>query len=591
MSRSFRFHASPELPSEIRTSLLRKQKGRTRREPFLLASDGASITDVGGTYPIENYRADPNTLPAVLTKREADLIALANPGRRPPIVLEAIYPWLPPHPFISNSKISFDRVGAVVRRYRRHFISAAEFCDDKWNTICNAVRRKNNLDVCFYSAWHLPIQDVFVLEEKRDDRAVLAIDFNAMYSACMQHSFPKPSSLEIIAWNRPLALGDTLKTGLYRCLLSHPNTDFIRRHNPFRSFCSGRYLGASLDEAVEVDLNEFELEYYRRHFDTIHVTHAVVSDHEIRHPLAKEAIRSFARRKNFRAQGNKTLADREKFLSTLLSSCASRPSSLRSSFSSRNRAFEFLRSIYGIVPASDEPEASIDSWLEHRGRISSFTDAAGTVVTSPNLFDQSTCFFFNQRIVARGRVMVLEMMEAICSRFPDALICYSNIDSIHISLPRKDIDNALKWLESNASDEMGSYKIEAVTDHGLWLEPGRYWLYSQQVEKFRNRGILTGGRPFKDYNISVECRKIGDLHIPIKIGVRMQKTMSVTRSIVAGDAGVTYQRLLEVGDSTAFETVLAALEDNRAQSVLARAEAFAQLREEIESHRPAASGQ
>ncbi|NKL44816.1 hypothetical protein GFL57_28235 [Rhizobium leguminosarum bv. viciae] len=591
MSRSFRFHVSPELPGEIRTSLLRKQKRRTKREFFLLACDTASITDAGGTSPIESYRADPHILPVVLTKREADMIAFANPGRRPPIVLEAVYPWLPSHAFIDNSKVGFERVEAIVRRYRRHFISAAEFCDEKWNTVCNAVRRKNNLDTCFYLAWHLPIQDVFVLEEKREDRAVVAIDFNAMYSACMQHTFPKPSSLERIAWNRALAPGDELKAGLYRCLLSNPSTDFIRRHNPFRSFRSGRYLAASLDESVEVDLNEFELEYYRRHFDTIHVTHAVVSDQQIIHPLAKEATRSFACRRNFRDQGNKALADREKFLSTLLSSCASRPSSSRSSFSSREQAFEFLRSEYGMMPASDEPEAAIDDWLENRGRLSSFTDATGTVIAGPDLSDQSTCFLFNQRIVARGRVMVLEKMEAICSRFPDALICYSNIDSIHISFPRKDIESALRWLGSKASEEMGSFKIEAITDHGLWLEPGRYWLYSQQIEKFRNRGISTGGRPFKDHTIHVESRKIGDLHIPIKIGVAMQKTMSVSRSLVAGGAGVTYQRLLEVGDDTPFETVLAALEDNRARSVSARAEAFAQLRDEIESHCPAASGQ
>ncbi|MGO6692515.1 hypothetical protein ACCS54_18850 [Rhizobium johnstonii] len=164
MSRSFRFHVSPELPGEIRTSLLRKQKRRTKREFFLLACDATSITDAGGTSPIESYRADPHILPVVLTKKEADMIAFANPGRRPPIVLEAVYPWLPSHAFIDNSKVGFERVEAIVRRYRRHFISAAEFCDEKWNTICNAVRRKNNLDTCFYLAWHLPIQDVFVLE-------------------------------------------------------------------------------------------------------------------------------------------------------------------------------------------------------------------------------------------------------------------------------------------------------------------------------------------------------------------------------------------------------------------------------------------
>jgi len=590
MSSCFRFHEARELPCHLEKSLLRKRKRRSRGDLALLASDELTITDSAGTYPIDSYGEYPKLLPTVLTQKEADLIALANPGRRPPLVLEAIYPWLASHPFINSSPAGFKRIEVLYGRYRRHFITAAQFCDDKWATICNAVRQKNDLDACFYSAWHLPIQNVFVLEENREDRAVVAVDFNAMYSACMQYPFPKPSSLKIVRWDRQLTTLDKPKSGLYRCRVSRPTTEFIRAHNPFRSFWSGRYLGASLDEPILVDLNEFELEFYRRHFEAIHVVHAVVSEDEINHPLAKEAVRSFARRSNFRAQGNNTLADREKFLSTLLSSCSSRPRSTRSSFGRRDQAFQFLRSEYGIAPSADEPEAAVECWLESRGRISSFTDESGTAVAGPDLSDPAACFLFNQRIVARGRVMVLEMMEAICSRIPDALICYSNIDSIHFSLPKSELDDALDWLRSIASANKGSFKVEAVTDHGLWLEPGRYWLYSQNIEKFRNRGISAGGRPFRDHTIHVESRRIGDLHIPIRFGVSMQKTMSISHSIVADQVGVRHQRLVEVGEHTSFETVLAALERNRADTVPARTRAFAQLRNDFESHCPAASG-
>lgn len=591
MSSTFRFQTSPALPHLARTSVLRKRRRRPDGEIFLVAADRACITDAHGTRAIESYQAPSSRRAVVMTRRESDLIALANPGSTPPEPLESVYPWLPAQAWLDDSRKGYERLNAVLRRCQPHLISAADFCDEKWNTICNSIGIKSNLDAYFYSAWHLPIQDVFILEERRPNRSVIAIDFNAMYSACMQHPYPKPSALRFVELNRTLSDNDELPLGLYRCLLSEPCTNFIRKHNPFRSFCSGRYLRASIDEPLEIDLNEFEVSFYRRHFRKVRLVHAVVADDLCRHPLAREAKRSYARRANFRSQGNTVLANREKYLSTLLSSCASRPLISKTLFKNRGDALEHLRRDYGICPIDDEPETSVDSWLQGRNRISLREAGSGIVAKAPDISGADTCFLLGQRTVAMGRVVLLEMMEAISSNFPESIICYCNIDSIHFSIPNTELEKMLNWLRTRASDQMGSFKIEAVTKCGLWLEPGRYWLHSDEVVKFRNRGIASAGRPFRDHAVHVATRKIGDLTIPIRASIRMDRSMSATRNLVGGSDGIIYQNLIEVADNTTFESVLDAIEHNRAHAVSIRTAAFSALRDEIEHHCPATSGQ
>ena len=67
--------------------------------------------------------------------------------------------------------------------------------------------------------------------------------------------------------------------------------------------------------------------------------------------------------------------------------------------------------------------------------------------------------------------------------------------------------------------------------------------------------------------------------------------MSATRNLVGGSDGIIYQNLIEVADNTTFESVLDAIEHNRAHAVSIRTAAFSALRDKIEHHCPATSGQ
>lgn len=594
MTKVYRYHCPAQDGCQPDPILLRKRKLRQAPPIRFIAADETTITDENGTRPIETFQDLPQQTFVTLTRRESDNIALANPGSRPPAALEDVYPWLPRRAYVPVSTIGYEALIEIHKRYAAHLVSAAEYCDKKWNSVCNSIRRKSILDARFYGAWHLPIQDVFVLEERRTTRCVIAVDVNAMYSACMQQKIPKPSALRHVILDRDHQPGEDLTAGLYRCRLSQPSSDFINTHNPFRTFFCGKRLQASLSEPVDVDLNEFEVSYFARHFDQIYLADAVIADEVIPHPLAQEALRGFARRLSYRSHGNKPLADREKFLATLLSSCASRPRRLRRTFADRAEAMSYLAHTYGLIPPTDEPEVATDTWIGLSKGVGMSVTSNVSRVDAPDLDDKSACFMLSQRVVARGRIHVLELMETVLALGDEIRICYVNIDSIHFSAPKDRIDKVLERLSAKASNAMGSFKIEAVTSHGLWLEPGRYWLYSDQVEKFKNRSIGDGKRPFKDSAFHVTSRRVGDLHIPIRVSLRMDKSMSDTRILdfdQQDSTGLVRQRLVERSEATTYSGTLDMLEANRRNSTPLRLEAFNRLKTVFAEACPAASGQ
>ena len=584
MSDTFRFHSPTNIAPDNTARRLLKRRGKRVVNPTLLAADRMSFRDSSGRWPIESYADLPRKSYVTLTCMEADLIALANPGIRPPLALELLHPWLPQQVYTEDAERNYDSVIAVVRKYGRHFVTPAAYCDEKWNTVCNSVRVKTDIDARFYTAWHLPVQDFYVLEEKRPNRCVLALDFNAMYPSCMQQKFPKPSKLRHVIYDREVEADEILPTGLYRCRLERPISDFITRYNPFRTFFAGRHLRPALGEGLSVDLHEFEFSFYQRHFERVFVLDAVVSDECISHPLAREERRLFARRAHYIANNNKALADREKFLSTLLASCTHRPGRLDQEFETCAAAEDFLHNDFGIAAYADDPAGLSAAWLQGRKAFTITETAEGVRCETPDVTSGRACFMFNQRIVARGRTILLEMMEKLLKIAPDVELCYANVDSIHFSFPVEYQASVMEELRPGISDKMGDYKIETVASGGLWLEPGRYWLYSDELQRFRNRSVRHCGHAFKDHSIHVVSRLIGDLHIPIRFRVGMERSMSDMWSIKYDPTtGLERQQLAEVSSGASPTDVLRVLEQNRKQHIPRRIQAFKNLASSFEN--------
>lgn len=579
MPRTFRFHMQGTPFFDCEPQPLVKRRRRKREEFTLLASDSNRIKGAFGVESIESYSGLCCKNYVTLTCREADLIALANPGRKAPAALEMIFPWLPKDiTYKENVDLNFAAAKRIIDKYGDLFIVPADFCDKKWATVCNSIRRKTDADSRFYTAWHLPVQDSYILEENRPNRVVVALDFNAMYPFCMQQDFPKPSTLRHVVFNQYVCPHHSLPMGLYRCKLQGPNSDFINKYNPFRSFFAGRYLQPTLSDELLVDLNEFEVLFYQKHFSSIFIIDAVVSSQSVPHPLAREARRFFARRSHYLAHNNKVLADREKFLATLLASCTHRPDCISQLFDHAFLATDFLQTNYGISDCKDDPFGLSAEWLKKQKGFSVIEKNSVVNCVTPNIKSRHACFLFNQRIVAQGRTNLLQMMENVHKIVPDVEICYANVDSIHFSFPKDFQRFVLDWLREGSSDEMGAYKIETIASGGLWLEPGRYWLYTDQIEKFKNKSIRHNGKAFANHSFHVASRQIGDLHIPVRLRNDMVHTMTDARSIEYDPlSGLERQKLVELKPGIMSSTILSLLEQNRREHIPRRVEAFSKL--------------
>lgn len=561
---------------------LKKKKQQSAPSWFFLGVDAEFFCDEHGRRSLTTFACPSNQISLTLTQREADLIAFNNPGQRPPKALEVIFPWIPPQKYLGNAEDEYNLLISVIQKYSAHFISSTNFCNLRWNTVCNSVRMVNSLDARFYSAWHLPLQDAFVLEETRPDRTVISIDYNAMYAACMQHMFPNPGALRLVKFNRELMPDEPLVPGLYRCRLGGEISQFIKKYNPFRHFLSGRYVGFSLECEISVDLNEFELDFYKSHFSKIYIEDAVITEELIVHPLALESRRSFSRRKNFKSQENKVLADREKFHMTLMASSTNRPNKQVHKFSEFKSALNFTRQRFGIWPHQSEPVAAVENWLSGKKSVSFFRGKNNIFVNMPALYDGSACFSLSQRIIARSRIIVLKQMEKLNSFASSIEICYCNIDSIHFSLPSNLLPLVFDRLLTNVSDKMGDYKIESITANGLWLEPGRYWLYTKNIEKFKNKGVSDGLNPFKERKSYIVIRNIEGLHIPIFASISMANTLSDSKGLMPDSkTGLNRHHFLNISNSFEYKHVLDQFILNRAQVIQHKMTAFYKLKKRL----------
>lgn len=578
MANTFRFHFPTNIRPDSTAHRLLKRRHNSSISPILLAADRVSIKDARGQWPIEAYADFHKNYYVTLTCMEADLIALANPGFKPPLALELLHPWLPRQIYTENVEKNYDSATAIVKKYGHQFVTPADYCDKYWNRVCNSVRFKTDMDSRFYTAWHLPVQDCYVLEENRPDRCVLALDFNAMYPSCMQQKFPNPSKLRHVIYDRQASVNELFPMGLYRCILEGPTSNFISKYNPFRTFFAGRHLRPALEEPISVDLHEFELEFYRRHFDKVFLVDAVVSDQFISHPLAREARRLFSRRAHYISNNNKALADREKFLSTLLASCTHRPGRLDQKFEKLASAEGFMLNDFGVDARADDPAGLSAEWLQGRKAFTVTMTAEGVRCRAPDITSGYACFMFNQRIVARGRTILLEMMENLLTSAPDVELCYANVDSIHVSFPADCQASVMEKLRPGVSERMGDYKIETKATGGLWLEPGRYWLYADNIKRFKNRSVRHNGHAFKDYSIHVVSRQIGDLHIPIRFRIEMDHSMTDMRSIKYDPyTGLERQNIVEVANGVTHTEILSMLEQNRNHHIPRRLQALREL--------------
>lgn len=431
-----------------------------------------------------------------LTKREADI--LLNSGLLQSMVttFEGRYPWVSDIRFINNSRKNLSHLLKVQGKYGQHLETSGEMANKALKRVMGKVKWKSELDRYFFAAQTHAYQDVFKFTEGRPNRTIFAFDFNSMYGACLEGEFPDPKNLTFREFGVEANSLGKFQCGIYKCTLSVPKNSFIRRFHALKYNTSGQKFGFVFGDNVsaEVLLHKEEVEFYKDHFESLIVEWGIMSETSIAHPLLKTANQAYAERRNYRAQGNHSLAKKCKFTIATLYSCVAQSRRISTSFSSLRELVNYLGVEHQVVKPSDMSDVQFVNYIS---RLSAFDIRFDKefILSSPDVSHCANIYSLYSPVIAKGRIKVLRCFEHVLA-FEGAEICYSNVDSVHVSIPENSQLEFLNHMEPYLSENIGDLKLEATAKKAVWFEPGRYWLFSDNgVVKYRNLGIRNMWNP------------------------------------------------------------------------------------------------
>jgi hypothetical protein len=434
-----------------------------------------------------------NRTAIVLTAKEYYLlIELIEDFGREVLVLETEFPILKGIKYSSNLKKNLSQLNYNIKKIKTSGIQSrtlsSHFSRKHQYSVERTLRFKNKMDKYFFFADPAPYQEVFKLKECRANRKIIAFDFNSMFLDCMRGDFPSPKDIYYKSWNRTW-LNEVLNPGLYHVVLQNPCDDFFNNFHPIRYKKAGdsvRFF-MSNEHDVEVLLYHSELAEYRQYFKSIFIIDSVVSDRSVEHPLLKSALKVYKKRMSYRHTGNYFYEKMAKYEIQLMHSSTSIRQKMTLVFNSAEEALSDLRSRYWLSFSDD---------LEHNEyRISQFVKNTGAVffrkgkkrfIKTDNIESRINVFSLSRNVVANSRTKMVRTIKKI-AEFPSAEICYTNVDSIHVSISESKYEDFMGAMSEFLGDEPGKLKIEAIADEGYWFDVGRYWLIKDGlVVAFKN---------------------------------------------------------------------------------------------------------
>jgi len=352
-----------------------------------------------------------------------------------------------------------------------------------------AVRSKNGLDQFFALSPPSPYQEVFKLREERADRVIVALDFNSMYGSCMEGLFPEPKSLRYRYHHDEELKRGGLSAGIYRVILSGPNSEFFCKYHPLRFTLLGNRFAFRIEknQAIEALLLDSELLYYAKFFERVQIIESITSNKSIPHPLARQAKFLYDQRLRARVARQELKERVFKLQVAALHSVTNRRRYQSKHFKTPDSLLKYVSDQFQIdFPAT----MSTQEKLERLGRfrfIGMRFSSRGIRARILNYSADDALHALSSRIFANARLKIVRLLERIhaCT---DVDVCYVNTDCVHVSVKRSSLASFLDSLSGDLSGEMGGLRVQCVADEGYWFEPGRYWLIRDgQVVQFANK--------------------------------------------------------------------------------------------------------
>lgn len=359
-----------------------------------------------------------------------------------------------------------------------------------WRAAAKNLQFKNGYDRHFFFGYKDGYQEVFKLKEERPDRIIVALDFNSMYVDSMKGRFCEPSSIEYKKFSGVVDNPVDLNSGLYRVRLLGAKESFLLDHHPFRYKRLGRSWHFQLHPGnnIETLLHKEELIYFSPFFERIELLEGLVSVETIEHPLLNKGLNLYKERMYHRRRGDRVRENLCKISMQHMHSASNQNKFSKKYFCDMVQVRDFLSTSFMMnLDAIGLDE--IAEFLSHHKYFSLNSTLHGYQLSYLDVGTSSTVFSLSAQVVANARLKVVQTLERFL-RHRSVELCYANIDSIHLSIHRDEVDAFLEQNRDLISDQLGALKVEAIADQGYWFDVGRYWLKKDgEVVLFKNKGF------------------------------------------------------------------------------------------------------
>lgn len=453
-------------------------------------------------------------------------------------VLEERYPIFGDIKYVSNLSDNINEAKKKLNEVKSLGINGGSL--NKWLSTYyrhrqeRKIRFKSSLDSLTYFSCLPPYQEVFKAKEARPNRLIYALDFNAMYAACMQGEFPNPKHLKHIKCEPNTAWREDLHDGFYRVTLINAKDTFFLKHHPFRYAKSNKSYSFNLmpGDSVEIFLPRDEISYYSKFFDRIEIISGIVSERSINHPLSREVIELYrARKATLTGQPKHRLA---KMAMTVASSAANPRRYYTKRFKSLGEVLVEFERAFGV---NFDKKLSVNQSIElakSGGRL--YVSEVGDGRYNARIFkieNSDSIYSLYSKVVSNSRVRMLTLLERLMG-IESLELCYANVDSLHVSIDRSDREALDSLLSDELSGAMGGLKVEATATSGYWSDLGRYWLISSgEVIKYSN--VLFSQRhlddPFIDHRIFKRIHSLYGFRYVETSFLRIKKTFSYKKKL------------------------------------------------------------
>lgn len=353
--------------------------------------------------------------------------------------------------------------------------------------VARKIRFKNNLDRWFAFSNQAGIQEVFKTHEFREDRAIIALDYNSMYPSCMEGHFPDPRRLKYYNYKGKNVSIDEIPVGLYKVYLCGFISNSFKNIHPFKykTIDSKLAFKGSEETTIECLLHSSEIHAYKKYFKHIKIIEGVASQNTINHPLQKHAKKIFNQFTNYKKQGSTKQANLLKKELQYLYSATSQKNYKTIFLKDYDEISNFLLNNF-YININECKDYNQFKKIINNSQISA-TQCKDVIKVNYIDYDSDfNLYSLASQVISNARVKMIKTIEYIMD-FEDSEICYTNTDSIHVSVRKRDLAKFMQYLSPFISDGMGDLKVQCIAEKGLWLDIGRYWLINKdKVELYKN---------------------------------------------------------------------------------------------------------